>query len=81
MIARGEVKETLIVSDITVILGNGFAGERIVPNPVVCSVLTVENNNAELENEYLELLLSCADTRSAAKANADAIAAILSIGF
>ncbi|KAK4299575.1 hypothetical protein Pmani_028150 [Petrolisthes manimaculis] len=66
------VKDSLPISDVTFILGNDIAGEKIVPNPVVCPVPTKDNNNTtEIKKEYPELFPSSVVTRSLVKANGD----------
>lgn len=58
------IQDTLPVEGVSFLLGNDVAGNKVVPNPIVTSVPTVENNTESLEKKIPGLFPSCAVTRS-----------------
>ncbi|XP_042215540.1 uncharacterized protein K02A2.6-like [Homarus americanus] len=58
------VQDSLPVTGVTFLLGNVIAGASVVPDPVVSSTPTVENNTGLIEEEYPDLFPLCAVTRS-----------------
>ena len=63
------VEDTLEVDGVHILLGNDLAGDKVVPNPVVCFEPLVESPTRELEKENPFLFPSCVVTRSRANLN------------
>jgi hypothetical protein len=62
----GGVRPSLPVKGVSFILGNYLAGEKVVPNPVICKQPRVEEPDG-LSEKYPRLFPTCAVTHTMSK--------------
>ncbi|XP_063963929.1 uncharacterized protein LOC135156194 [Lytechinus pictus] len=61
------VRPSLPVADVSIILGNDLAGDKVVPCPVVSAIPCESSKTEQLVAEFPTVFPSCAVTRSMAK--------------